>query len=225
MGDTTETRGKIIVDNLDESTTLLTYSDRIAANQYRQAMAAYDPSNNFYSAYLNDSSTSSTVTVSSLIELGTDAQTSLDNLRTINGIIRKYINTDDIVGMVVQSIANNINTSMRKSFKNFNGQRNKTKTLEKAKAVLNDFDNQVRIETFIRDAILTAYIEGNYAAVLRNSNENWQIDWLPLHIIENSGYENNGNPVILVNIENLKNALNKTMIKNKKGQFLFFKNT
>ena len=225
MGDVSDSQGKIIVGDLDENTTLLTYSDRVAAKQYRQAMATYDPSNNFYSAYLNDSSTYSDVTVSRLVELGTDAQTSLDNLRTINGIIRKYINTDDIVGMVVQSIANNINTSMRKSFKNFNGQRNKTKTLEKAKAVLNDFDNQVRIETFIRDAILTAYIEGNYAAVLRNSNENWQIDWLPLHIIENSGYENNGNPVLLVNIENLKNALNKTMIKNKKGQFLFFKNT
>lgn len=225
MGDMTEMRGKIIVDNLDENTTLLTYSDKVAANQYRQAVSTYDPSNNFYSAYLNDSNTSSTVTVSTLNELGTDAQTSLDNLRTINGIIRKYINTDDIVGMVVQSIANNINTSMRKSFQNFNGQRNKTKTLEKAKAVLNDFDNQIRIETFIREAILTAYIEGNYTAVLRNSGGNWQIDWLPLHIIENSGYENNGNPVVLINIENLRTALNKTMIKNKKGQFLFFKNT
>ena len=56
---------------------------------------------------------------------------------------------------------------MRKSFRNFNGQRNKTKTLEKAKAVLNDFDNQVKIEQFIRDAIITAYVEGNYASVLR----------------------------------------------------------
>ena len=69
--------------------------------------------------------------------------------------------------MVVQSLYNNINTQMRKSFRNFNGQRNKTKTLEKAKAVLNDFDNQVKIEQFIRDAIITAYVEGNYASVLR----------------------------------------------------------
>lgn len=225
MGDISTPQGKIIVSDLDEHTTLRTFSERLADNQYRQAVASYDPANNFYSAYLNDSDSGQTVTVSRIVELGTDAQTSLDNIRAINGIIRKYINTDDMVGMVVQSIANNINTSMRKSFKNFNGQRNKTKTLEKAKAVLNDFDNQVRIETFIRDSIITAYIEGNYAAVLRNSQENWQIDWLPLHIIENSGYENNGNPVLLINVENLKTALNKTMIKNKKGQFLFFKNT
>ena len=90
---------------------------------------------------------------------------------------------------------------------------------------MNDFNNQVRIETIIRQAIITAYMEGNYAAVLRNKDENWQIDWLPLNIIENSGYEDNGNPVLLVNIENLRSALQKTMIKTKNGQYMFFKNT
>lgn len=127
--------------------------------------------------------------------------------------------------MVVQSIQNNINTDIRKSYRNFDGMRNKTKTLEKAQGILNDFDNQVRIDQFVREAIITAYMEGNYASVLRNSAENWQIDWLPLNIIENSGYEDNGNPTLLVNIDNLKTALNKTMLKKKNGQYLFFKDT
>lgn len=68
-------------------------------------------------------------------------------------------------------------------------------------------------------------MEGNYASVLRNSAENWQIDWLPLNIIENSGYEDNGNPTLLVNIDNLKTALSKTMLKKKNGTYLFFKDT
>ena len=203
----------------------MTFADEYAASRYRAAVSAYDPANRFYSAYLNDDSNSQTLTTSTITTLGQDAQSNLSNIQQINAIIRQYANTDDLIGMVVQSIQNNINTDIRKSYKNFDGQRNKTNTLNKAKNILNDFDNQVRIEQFIREAIITAYLEGNYASVLRNSNENWQIDWLPLNIIENSGYEDNGNPVLLVNIDNLKTALNKTMLKKKNGQYLFFKDT
>lgn len=201
----------------DSSTVIRTFSNEVAERRYRDAVAAYDPGNRFYSAYLNDSSTQQTLTTSTISQLGQDAQSNLSNIQQINSIIRQYANTDDLIGMVVQSIQNNINTNIRKSYRNFDGMRNKTKTLEKAQAILNDFDNQVRIEQFVREAIITAYIEGNYASVLRNSVENWQIDWLPLNIIENSGYEDNGNPTLLVNIDNLKTALNKTMLKKKNG--------
>ena len=210
---------------MEDGTQIMTFADEYAASRYRAAVSAYDPANRFYSAYLNDDSNSQTLTTSTITTLGQDAQSNLSNIQQINAIIRQYANTDDLIGMVVQSIQNNINTDIRKSYKNFDGQRNKTNTLNKAKNILNDFDNQVRIEQFIREAIITAYLEGNYASVLRNSNENWQIDWLPLNIIENSGYEDNGNPVLLVNIDNLKTALNKTMLKKKNGQYLFFKDT
>ena len=210
---------------MEDGTQIMTFADEYAASRYRAAVSAYDPANRFYSAYLNDDSNSQTLTTSTITTLGQDAQSNLSNIQQINAIIRQYANTDDLIGMVVQSIQNNINTDIRKSYKNFDGQRNKTNTLNKAKNILNDFDNQVRIEQFIREAIITAYLEGNYASVLRNSNENWQIDWLTLNIIENSGYEDNGNPVLLVNIDNLKTALNKTMLKKKNGQYLFFKDT
>ena len=54
--------------------------------------------------------------------------------------------------------------------------------------------------------------------------KNWQIEQLPLTIIEHSGYEENGNPVMLVNIQNLRNALSKTYVKKRDGSFLFFGN-
>lgn len=209
----------------DDGTTIMTFADKVAAQKYRNAVSTYDPENKLYSAYLNETGSSSTLTSSDIKTLGQDAQSNLSNIQSINAYIRQYINTNDLIGMVVQSIQNNINTAIRKSYKNFNGARNKTKTLEKAQAILNDFDAQVDIKQFIRQSIITAYIEGNYASVLRNKDENWQIDWLPLNIIENSGYEDNGNPILLVNIENLKTALSKTMIKSKKGTYLFFKDT
>lgn len=216
----------ILANAAEDGTTIVTsFAEKETAERYRHAMATYDPQNRMYSAYLNDGASASTLTTSTINSLGENAQSNLSSIQSINAIIRKYINIDDIVGMVVQSIQNNINTDVRLSYKNFNGARNKTKTLEKAQAILNDFNSQVRLEQFIREAIVTAYIEGNYAAVLRNNTENWQIDWLPLDIIENSGYESNGNPVLLVGIENLKSALQKTMLMNKKRQPLFFKTT
>ena len=215
----------VLIGTTSDGTTIVTYADKLAAERYRTAMSTYDPEIRLYSAYLNDSTSGSTLTTKDLTTLGQDAQSNISNIQTINGYIRQYINTDDLIGMVVQSIQNNINTAIRLSYRNFNGARNKAKTLAKAQAILNDFDKQVDIKSFVRQAIITAYIEGNFASVLRNKDGNWQIDWLPLNIIEASGYEDNGNPILLVNIENLRTALNKTMIKNKRGQYLFFKDT
>ena len=193
---------KPLIDEAEDGATIVTsFADRETAERYKHAVATYDPQNRMYSAYLNDGASASTLTTSTISSLGEGAQSNLSSVQSINAIIRKYINIDDIVGMVVQSIQNNINTDIRLSYRNFNGARNKTKTLEKAQAILNDFNSQVRVEQFIRVAIITAYIEGNFAAVLRNNTENWQIDWLPLDIIENSGYESNGNPVLLVGID------------------------
>lgn len=209
----------------DSSTQIVTFADQRAEASYRNAVSTYNPDNKMYSAYLNESGSSNTLSTSYISQLGQDAQSNLSNIQAINTIIRQYVNTDDLIGMVVQSIQNNINTDLRLSYKNFNGARNKTKTLERAQAIINDFNNQVRVEQFIRDSIITAYMEGNYASVLRDQDENWQIEWLPLNIIENSGYEDNGNPILLVNIQNLRTALEKTTLKKRNGQPLFFKDT
>ncbi len=213
----------MLTGETSDGTVIRTFADEYAEREFRQALATYDPSNKMFSAYLNDNTSSATLTASQIRSWGSDAQSNVETLKAMNDTIRLYINTDDIIGMVVQSIQNNINTDMRKSYNNFDGMRNKTKMLQRAQAVLNDFDNQVNIQKFIREAILTAYIEGNYASVLRQNGENWQIDWLPLSIVENSGYEVNGNPKLLINIQNLQNALQKTMLKKKNGTYLFFK--
>lgn len=170
MGDQSK---PVLSDVAKDGTVIRTFADEVAERRYRTALSTYDPTNRFYSAYLNDSATSQTLSNETISSLGQDAQSNLSNIQQINAIIRQYANTDDLIGMVVQSIQNNINTEVKKSFKNFDGKRNKSNTLKNAQAILNDFDNQVRIEQFVRDAIITAYMEGNYASVLRNNAENW----------------------------------------------------
>lgn len=206
----------------DENTVVLTTAEQI--DRYiKNAVATYDPKNIQYSAYLTDTGTPSTLTLSTISSLGQNAQSNLSNIVSINDIVRQYVNINDLIGMVVQSISNNINTDYRLSYPSFEGQRNKTKMLERVQQLVEDFNEQVNIRNVIYESILITYLEGNYCGLLRKKDENWQIDQLPLTVIEHSGYEENGNPVILVNIQNLRNALSKTYLKNRNGEFLFFK--
>lgn len=223
-------RSEIGIENIDivyagapdENTVVLTTSQQVD-NYIRNAVASYDPKNVQYSAYLTDTGTPSSLTLSTISTLGQNAQSNLTNITQINDIVRQYVNVNDLIGMVVQSISNNINTDYRLSYPSFEGQRNKTKMLERVQELVEDFNEQVNIGNVIYEAILITYLEGNYCGLLRRKDENWQIDELPLTIIEHSGYEENGNPVMLVNIQNLRNALSKTYLKNKSGNPLFFK--
>lgn len=217
---------KELVSEVDDSTVLITSTSEERDNcweaRINNDVAAYDPSNKMYSAYLNFSGTANDITQDQLDTYAKSAQTSLDSVTAINDIIRKEINGDDIIGMVMDSIENNINLNYRLSYKNFGTQRNKAKKLENAKSLINDFNYQIDIEQFIFDAIDITYCEGNYICLLRNSNDNWHIDYLPLGIAEISGYTENGNPVVLMNMQKLKTALQKTMLKSKSGKALFF---
>lgn len=217
----------IFASDVDKNTKVVTSAStsRQINRIFREAMSTYDPSNQQYSAYLNDTSTPGELTLENIQTLGQNAQSNLDNIRQINEIVRQYVNTDDLIGMVVQSITNNINTEYQLSYPSFEGQRNKTRLLERVQALVEDFNEQVNLKQFICDSIQTTYLEGNFCSLLRNSDENWQIDYLPLSIIENSGYEVNGNPVLLVNINNLRDALSKTLLKSRSGDYLFFGTT
>lgn len=91
----------VIVSEADDHTVIMTFADKVAEQRYKEAVASYDPRNRLYSAYLNESGSANTLTQSYITQLGKDAQSSLTNIQSINAIIRQYVNTDDLVGMVV----------------------------------------------------------------------------------------------------------------------------
>jgi len=213
----------IIKTEVDENTTIIT-SDERSRELLENALSTYDPGNKIFSRYLNFTGTNflEDVTLKDIEYLGQNPQTNLEKTKKINEIIRKQINIDDLVGMVVQSIDNNINTNYKLSWKDFDGQRNKLKMLARARKIIEDFNYQINIEQLIVDSIELTYCEGTYICVLRNNDRNWVIDYYPLGVAEISGYSQNGQPVVLVNIPELKNALRDVMIKTKKGKSLFF---
>ena len=206
-----------LVNEVDDSTVVITSAqeeiDRKSTNLVKNALASHDPQNTLYSAYLNLTGTANTLTVSQIETYAENAQSDLDKVVSLNNIIRKQVNIDDLIGMVVQSVTNNINTEYTLSYKNFGTVKSKNNTLNKVRELVNDFNEQIKIKRVIRQAVELVYMEGNYNCMLRNNGENWAVDFLPLGVCEMSGYEDNGRPVVLVNMASIKEALQKTMQK------------
>ena len=89
----------IISSDPDENTTVVTSFSDLSEKWISEAFSAYDASNQKYSAYLKDGqSPSDKITPEYLDELADDVQNDLKKVQTINSIILKQINKNDIVG-------------------------------------------------------------------------------------------------------------------------------
>lgn len=210
--------GTIIITSVEE------LSEERMNNAIRNAVAAYDPENKQYSAYLTISASSETLTVDRIDELARGLQSSLTNVQTVNGIIQNYINKDDLIGITYDAIEANVNTEFKCNFTQFPEQRNKNKQVKYAREVIEDFNSQINVRSILRSAIPMTYAEGTYIMYLRQKDENYIADYYPLGIAEISDYLSNGQPVVLINMSKLKSALSKSMLKDKKNKALFFEN-
>ena len=210
--------GTVVITSLNE------LSEERMNNVIRNAVASYDPENKQYSTYLKISASSETLTVDRIDELARGLQSSLTNVQTVNGIIRNYINKDDLIGITYDAIEANVNTEFKCSFAQFPEQRNKTKQVNYAREVIDDFNTQINVRSLLRAAIPMTYAEGTYIIYLRQKDENYIVDYYPLGIAEISDYLSNGQPVVLINMSKLKSALSKSMLKDKKNKALFFEN-
>lgn len=212
-----------IIFNTSESdntqvVTVPSYAERMMS----EALQKYDASNSMYSVLLKTDGSNDELTLDKISDLSKDPQSSLKKVKDINAIVKKQINENYLVGRVVSAVEDNINSNFRLSYDDFSSQRNKEKSLEKTKLILNNFNKSINIESLIRKAISTPYYEGNYIMYLRNKNNNWIIDFFPLGVAEISDYEVNGKPVVIINIKELETRISKTSIKTKNGKALFF---
>ena len=218
----------VTASQTDDGTVVLTSVNELSEermdNVIRHAIASYDPENKQYSTYLKISTSSETLTVDRIDELARGLQSSLTNVQTVNGIISNYINKDDLIGITYDAIEANVNTEFKCSFAQFPEQRNKTKQVNYAREVIDDFNAQINVRSLLRAAIPMTYAEGTYITYLRQKDENYIVDYYPLGIAEISDYLSNGQPVVLINMSKLKSALSKSMLKDKKNKALFFEN-
>ena len=139
----------------DDDETIVLTSTEIAEKWLSEALKKYDPTNRQYSAILNDKSSQNTVTQDVLDTLAKNPQNDVAKIKQINSIVKYYINSDDIIGKVAETIETNVNTESRLSYNSFSNQRNKSKTLEKAKDIIAEFNKGIDLKGFIRKSITT----------------------------------------------------------------------
>lgn len=212
------------VSEPDDETTIVTSIEDIEAEIMASALRTYDPSSRQYSTYIPDAVNDDTVTPEFIDELVKGINTDLKQVQTANAIVKRYILTDDIIGKTYESLETNVNTQIRLTFPQLTETKKKQKTLEKAKIVISDFNNQINLDKLIRDSVPMTYANGNRILCLRYDGVSYTVDTYPIGLAEISTYEDRGNPLILINIAELKNKLSKSYKKTKKNKPLFFGN-
>lgn len=214
----------IFTSKTDDGTIIATSAEELNNRRMSIALSMYDPKNNNYSVYLNEGvSPSKTLSVDEIDDLLTNTQNDLNKVMKINAYNRKLINKNDIVGKTVESIDTNINTEIKITYSRAEEGRNKKKQLDACKNLIKDVNEGIKVSQLTRTAIITSYIEGNWISYLRHDNpDNYTVDIYPLGMCEISDYNVNGDPIVLVDINNLRSRLNKTYKKNKKNKALFF---
>lgn len=220
----TEDFDVVIMSKTEDGTVIATSSDDYKKEKMAIALSTYNPQNDNYSVYLNEGvSPSKTLAVDEIDDLLTNTQNDLSKVLKINAYNRKLINKNDIVGKTVESIDTNINTDVKISYTGLQDGRNKKKQLEACKKLIKDVNEGIKINQLIRNSITTSYVEGNWISYLRHdNNDNYTVDVYPLGVCEISDYNVNGEPVVLFNINDLRNRLSKTYKRNKKNKALFF---
>lgn len=188
-----------------------------------KAFEKYDPKNRSYSTYLPEDAFSKDITINEIDKLAENAQNNLQSILQINRIVRKYSTSDDLIGLVVEAITNNLNTEIRLKYGEFKGEEDLNK-LEKAKSIIKQFNKTCRIDKFIADAIPLTYMEGNYISYLRKTQNGWTTTYFPLGVGIITDYNVNGDPVVMVDMVELKRRLSKMRIKTNRNKYLFYKN-
>ena len=215
----------IIRSKTSDGTEVVTSADAITDKWLVNAVAGYDATNQKYSAYLKDGTSSSDkLTPEYIDELADGTQSDLKKVQIINSIVRKEINKDGIIGKTVECVTANINTETKVSYDNEITGRNKTKQLQQVKDFIGTFNKTINTKRLIRNSIPTTFVEGNYICYLRHEDNKYKVDYYPLGVCEISDYDVNGDPVVLFNIKELRGRLQKIYRKNKKNKALFFKN-
>ena len=186
-----------------------------------QAMKSYDITKKQSSIYLDNTGTYNTPTHEELAELAISPQDDIKKILRINSIIAKYANLDDLLGTVVEAIRVNLNDEYRLAYKKIDG-RNNLKKLDRVKAAIDSFNEDVNIKRIIREIIPRTYMEGTSVMYLRQSPAGWTIDTYPLGLVVISPYSVGGDPVVLMDINELKRRLNKSGYRTRTGKNMFF---
>lgn len=213
----------------DSSATLTPEQIETAYQKKLKEALEFTPSDRSMSVFLKDDTTESNIDYTVLDNLSQSPQSDLSKTMRIANLARQYVTKDDIIGVAYEAIVHNVNHEIRLSYKRAKkGVRNKS-DIEAVKELINAFNEQINLPAFISRAIPTTWCDGNFYAYLRQKDKkdgtfDYSVDYYPLGVAYASDYEVGGEPILVMDVQELKSRLQKTYPRTKKRKGLFYDN-
>lgn len=187
-------------------------------NDYiRQAAYDFEKLNHTYSRLLDEESSTYVTSTEELSNLAKNTQNDLNKILKINGIVKYYINKEDLIGRVIETIENNVNINYSIQYPNITLNATKKKELkmiDEIEQLIKKFNRQINIPQLIKNNALTTYSEGNFIYYLMGDYEHgYGITIYPLDLIEVTPMKVDNEPVIALNINELRTRLQRSRQK------------
>ena len=221
-----------LVSSVDDNTFIVTEVDgnskKKPKNEWETTNNDYEQKRHTYSRYLGgeENVSNNTLTLSDIDDYADNPQNSLEDIKNINSIVKRYVNKDDIIGKVYECVQIYTNTQYSLKYSTLINDKNKNKNkLDKTvKPLIELFNQKINIEKFIKDGTLESFLTGNFISYLRTDKKSGRvvIDYYPLSIVEITEFLLDGEPMVLFNVGDLKSKLRPKSRKKKNGQDIFF---
>ena len=211
----------IVVTATDDTQTQEMSMEERSVKILEKAMKSYDLVAKQSSAFLSEKGSYNSPSIDELGQLAEGPQDSIRKILRINSIVSKYSNLDDVLGTVSEAIRINLNTDYRLNHQAPEG-RNKAKTAARAKSLIESLNDEIQVKRLIREQIPRAYMEGNVVMYLRQNETGWVVDTYPLGVAEISPYSVGGEPIVLIDMNELRSRLSKAALKMRNGKNMFF---
>lgn len=177
-----------------------------------------------WSVVSNETSTDQEPTLASIDKLAQNIHFDYDKLLSANRLILKYVDSDGYMGYAYGVIRANIPVKYKLTFGALTKDESEKSKIDEVEQLIADFNDNVKIESVIREAVSKAYLEGNAPMTLRIDGDQVVIDMYPLNIAYPSEYKINGDRVVEFNVGELKSLLSKPYKLTRKKAAVYFEN-
>jgi hypothetical protein len=147
--------------------------------------------------------------------LSQNTQNDVDKIIRINKLIRYYANKNDLVGIVIGTIENNVNTNYKITYPKLpDNIKKKNKLKDKVDTLLSNFFDNIDLKAQIRKEGMSTFSQGTYFTYLReNKDGTYGITTYPLNLVKFTDYTIDGEPVLYMDMLQLQGTLQQSLSK------------
>lgn len=218
--------GFVIVSGVDDTIVATTDNEKLIESRLETAVRNYFSGNDRFASVFEGDTPAGGTTIAKIDELARGPQNSISKTREIANIVDYYIIKNYLIGMVDTIIRSNLNTNYKVSYNQVPSEkgRNNKRKLENAKRIVEDMLDKIDVRKLIRISIPATFNHGNYFFYMDYSpnKEKYTIHIFPLSVARVAPYRIDGEPVLMIDMTELKNRLEHNLPKKRGGKAYFF---